>query len=250
MAHPLTRAAAAGDPWAMEVRHQILRDKPFLRRIYQEWYEQLAARVPSGEGAVLEIGAGAGFLREHLPGVITSDVFDHAGLDIVLDGLMLPVAGRALRGIVMVDVLHHMPEPRRFFAEATRCVRPGGAIVMIEPWVTAWSKLVYGTLHHEPFRPEAQEWEFHSSGPQPGANGALPWILFERDRAQFVREFPDWVIDKIEIEMPFRYLLSGGVSMRSLAPGWSFGFWRGLERALQRWMRRLGMFALIVLKRS
>ena len=121
---------------------------------------------------------------------------------------------------------------------------------MIEPWVTAWSKQIYGKLHHEPFRPEAREWEFQSTGALSGANGALPWILFERDRAQFVREFPAWVLDKIEIQMPFRYLLSGGMSMRSFAPGWSFGFWRGLERALQPWMHCLGMFALIVLKRS
>ena len=84
-------------------------------------------------------------------------MFNHAGVDIVLDGLMLPLAGGVLRGIVMVDVLHHIPQPRRFFTEAARCVRPGGVIAMVEPWVTAWSKLIYGKLHHEPFRPEAGE---------------------------------------------------------------------------------------------
>ena len=250
MAHTLARTVDIDDPRAVEVRRQILREKPFLRRIYQEWYQQLARTVPSGDGAVLEIGAGAGFLGEHLPGVIRSDVFNHAGVDIVLDGLMLPLAGGVLPGIVMVDVLHHIPQPRRFFTEAARCVRPGGVIAMVEPWVTAWSKLIYGKLHHEPSRPEAPNWEFQSTGPLSGANGALPWILFERDRAQFVREFPAWDIDKIEIGMPFRYLLSGGMSMRSLAPGWSFPVWRALECTLQPWTPRLGMFAVIVLKRS
>jgi len=49
--------------------------------------------------------------------------------------------------------------------------------------------------------------------------------------------------------MPFRYLLSGGVSLRGLLPGWSFGFWRQIETALGRWSNQLAMFAQIVLRR-
>jgi hypothetical protein len=150
----------------------------------------------------------------------------------------------------MVDVLHHLSAPRRFFAEAARCVRPDGAMVMIEPWVTRWSKLIYGNLHHEPFRPDACEWEFPTTGPLSGANGALPWIVFERDRAQFAREFPAWEIHRIEVGMPFRYLVSGGISMRSLMPNWSFALWRKLEDTLEPWMRTLGMFARITLRRT
>lgn len=237
------------DPDALELRHRIIQEKPFLRRIYQEWYEHLAAGVPAGAGAVLEIGAGAGFLREYLPEVIRSDVFPHPFADIVLDGSALPLPDGALRGIVMVNVFHHLAEPRRFFAEAARCVRPGGAMVMVEPWVTAWSRLVYTKLHHEPFQPAATEWEFQSTGPMSGANGALPWIVFERDRFQFEREFPLWIIRNVEIRMPFRYLLSGGLSMKSLVPNWSFGLCRSLDRSLQPWSRSLGMFAFIRLER-
>jgi len=49
--------------------------------------------------------------------------------------------------------------------------------------------------------------------------------------------------------MPFRYLLSGGVSLRSLAPGWSFELCRGLENALGLWNDHLAMFAQIVVRR-
>jgi hypothetical protein len=93
------------------------------------------------------------------------------------------------------------------------------------------------------------EWEFPSTGPLSGANGALPWIVFERDRKRFEQEFPDWRIHRIEIQMPFRYLVSGGLSMRGLVPGWTFRFWRAFERALQPMMPSLGMFALIALQR-
>jgi hypothetical protein len=149
----------------------------------------------------------------------------------------------------MTDVLHHLPQPRRFFSEAARCVRSGGVIVMIEPWVTPWSRLIYTKLHHEPFRPEATEWEFPPSGPLSGANGALPWILFERDRTQFEQEFPQWRIQLIKPMMPFRYLISGGVSMRSLMPGWTFSSWRRLEWLFQPWMKSWAMFVQIVLRK-
>src|SRR5439155_19313772 len=128
----------------------------------------------------------------------------------------------SLRAIVMTDVFHHLPRSRDFFREATRIVRPGGVMAMIEPWVTPWSKLVYTRLHHEPFRPDATEWEFPSTGPLSGANGALPWIVFHRDRGVFQRDFPQWQIERVDPIMPLRYLLSGGVSMRSLVPSMMF----------------------------
>ena len=249
LAHPLTRGLAIDDPRTTNLRRQIIREKPFLKRIYQEWYAKLAVALPAGPEPVLELGAGAGFLRDSLPNVIASEVFYCPGIDLVLDGLQLPLADHVLRGIVMVDVLHHLPQPRHFFREAARCIKPGGAVVIIEPWVTAWSKLIYTSLHHEPFQPLAENWEFPASGPLSGANGALPWILFERDRQQFEQEFPAWKIAKIELAMPFRYLVSGGVSMRALMPGWSFGLWQGMESMLRPCLGSLAMFAYITLKR-
>jgi hypothetical protein len=125
-------------------------------------------------------------------------------------------------GIVMTNVLHHFSQPRLFFTEATRCVRSGGVISMVEPWVTPWSRFVYSRFHHEPLEPGARSWELSTCGPLSGANDALPWIIFARDRLKFEQEFPDWRIETIKPIMPFRYLVSGGVSLRSLCPGWSF----------------------------
>jgi hypothetical protein len=150
----------------------------------------------------------------------------------------------------MTNVLHHMPQVERFFCEARRCLRSGGKILMIEPWVTPWSKFVYRHFHHEPFNPEAKNWCFPSNGPLSGANGAIPWIVFVRDREKFESLFPELLIEQIRPSFPFRYLVSGGVGMRSLMPGFMHGMWAGLERLLQPQMSSLGMFAFIKLKRS
>ena len=155
----------------------------------------------------------------------------------------------------MTNVLHHIPQPQVFFDEIQRCLVAGGALAMIEPWVSPWSRWVYQRLHHEPFDPEMpcgetpHCWEFPSSGPLSGANGALPWIVFQRDRAKFASLFPGLHINRVSPCMPFSYLLSGGVSMRSLAPGWSFPLVRCFERMFQPWIDQSAMFACIVVQK-
>jgi hypothetical protein len=250
LAEPLTRGLDLDDPRTTELRRAILRQKAALRRIYEEWYTLLAAAVPGGAGAVLELGSGAGFCKEYISGLITSDVFECPGVDRVVDAQRMTFDAGSLRSIVMIDVLHHIPDVRQFFGEAARCIRPGGTVAMIEPWITSWSRFVYGNLHHEPFDPDAAAWEFPSTGPLSGANGALPWIVFRRDRAQFEREFPAWRVRSVEPMMPIRYLLSGGMSVRSLVPAWTFGLWRRTEHVFRPWMDHLAMFALIVLSRT
>jgi len=247
--HPLTRGLDLDDPRTTDLRRQVIQRKPFLRSIYVDWYSQIAEALPESGGSVLEIGSGPGFLGEFVSGLITSDMFCSPGVRVVLDALHLPFAAGTLRGIAMTNVLHHVPDPRRFFSEAVHCVRPGGAIVMIEPWVTPWSRVIYKCLHHEPFDPEAKNWAFPSTGPLSGANGALPWILFERDRACFEQEFPQWSIELIAPLMPFQYIVSGGVSLRSLMPGWSAGLWRYLEKLVEGERGGMAMFARIVVRR-
>lgn len=249
LAHPLTRGMNIDDPRTTSLRRQIIQEKSFLRQIYQEWYGAIATALPAGEEPVLELGSGAGFLSDFIPGLITSEIFCCPSVRVVLDGSRLPFADASLRGIVMTDVLHHLPQPRRFFTEAARCVRHGGVIVMIEPWVSSWSRLIYRRLHHEPFQPEATEWESPRGGPLSGANSALAWMIFERDRDQFEREFPVWQVRLIRPFMPFRYLVSGGVSMRSLMPSWSFRFWHRLEHTFSSCMNHLAMFSEIVVVR-
>ena len=251
LAEPDTRGLAIDDPETTTIRRKIVREKKFLRGIYEEWYERVAGHLPREPGAVLELGSGAGFLDEYIPGLITSEVFHCPHIGVVLDARRIPFPAQSLRAIVMTDVLHHVPCAQEFFAEADRCLVPGGAILMVEPWVTAWSKLIYRNLHHEPFEPGARDWTFPQSGPLSGANGALPWIIFERDRAEFHRQYPNFAVARIEPMMPLRYLISGGVSLRCVAPAASFGLWRGLEGALSPWRSQLAMFAFIVIsKRS
>lgn len=250
LAEPAAGAFPLDDPRTTACHRDIIVSKRFLRRIYDEWYGLLADVIPQGEGAVLEIGSGGGFFASAVPSAISSDVQVVPGIDVVLDAIRLPMADGALRAIVMTNVFHHLPDAGLFLSEVQRSLRPGGVLAMIEPWVTAWSRRVYRTLHHEPFEPAAERWQLDPGGPLTAANGALPWIIFQRDRHLFESRFPGLAIARVDPIMPVRYLISGGVSMRAVVPSWSFGFWRRIDESLVKRVPASAMFARLVVRRT
>lgn len=250
LAHPLTRHLPLDDPLTTFLKREIIQEKSFLNRIYREWYSSMISQLPAGDLPILEIGTGGGFLHEYIPDLITSDIISLPWLSTVLDGKHLPFLDGAFNAIVMCNTLHHLTDVREFLREAGRSVRHGGVLIMIEPWATRWSSFIYSKFHHEQFEPKSIQWALPRSDPLTTANNALPWIVFARDRQRFQKMFPHWRIKMIREIMPLRYILAGGVSMRTLMPAWSFGFWRAVEYLLRPWRRSLGMFALIVLERE
>jgi SAM-dependent methyltransferase len=248
--YPATASISLDSPETTIRRWEVIREKPPLRQIYHEWYTAVASSIPAGEKPALELGSGAGFMSTYVENLITSDILELPGVDRVMDACApLPFDDGSLRGIAMVNTLHHLPDVTVFLAEATRCLQSGGTISMIEPWNTRWSRFVYGKLHHEPFDPCVASWSFDSTGPLSSANGALPWIVFERDRARFRERFQDLGIQELRPIMPIRYLLSGGVSMRALLPDWSFGLVKAVEQASRPAMESLAMFAHVAVSR-
>lgn len=236
------------DPAATIEHARLIRTKPLLRRFYQESYRfflDVSRGVP--QGPCLEIGCGGGFLKDVVSGVFTSDVMMLPGIDVVAAAQSLPFANHSLAAIFMLNSLHHIPDVESFFSEASRCLRPGGAIAMVEPANTPFSRLIYTRFHHEEFLPGASQWQLQEGGPLSTANGALPWIVFCRDRQRFHRLFPQLDLISIECCSPLTYLLSGGFTLPSLLPGCmapALGF---AERVLAPANRVLGLFMRVVL---
>ncbi len=238
------------DPRLTEQRKQIILGKPFLKKVYIDWYNRIKERladVPAGK--LVEIGSGAGFFKEIVPQVITSDIMPLSSTDITFSAEDMPFADGELSAITMVDVLHHIPNARLFFKEAVRTLKPGGKIVMIEPSNSAWGRFIFSNFHHEPWEPGGG-WELPSSGPLSGANGALPWIIFVRDRKQFEQEFPELKITYIKQHTPLRYLLSGGVSLKAMVPSWSSGLFSLIENISSPISGAFSMFQTIEVTRK
>jgi predicted SAM-dependent methyltransferase len=98
---------------------------------------------------MVEIGAGPGFFKAYCPQLISTDVISTPYVDVVCDAGSLPFQSGSVGALLMVDVLHHLPKPLEFLAEAGRILHPGGRLAMIEPWITLPSYILYRYFHHE-----------------------------------------------------------------------------------------------------
>ena len=234
------------DPRTTLAHREIILRKPFLKSLYADWYAEIKKRLTgSPPGTILELGSGGGFLEEVIPGVVTSDILPLAHCQLTLKAETLPFGDGTLSAILMVNVLHHVPDSARFLRETQRTLKPGGKIVMVEPANTLWSRIIFQNFHHEPFDPQAQSWELEAGNPLSSANGAIPWLVFERDRDQLRSLCPRLKVHSIRYHTPLKYLLSGGVSVKALVPGFSYGFFTLVEKLLQPLSRIIGMFETI-----
>ena len=119
---------------------------------------------------------------------------------------------------------------------------------MVEPANTPWSRFIYKNFHHEAFDTKSP-WELTEGGPVSCGNGALPWIIFRRDRNIFEREFPRLRIVHIRNHTPLRYLLSGGLTLRRLVPSFTYPAVKAIEYALSPLRNTLGMFQTIEIEK-
>ncbi|MGE0269147.1 MAG: class I SAM-dependent methyltransferase [Candidatus Omnitrophota bacterium] len=238
------------DPRTTELHSRIIKNKPFLTKIYNENYlifKKIIQQFPNGK--FIELGSGGGFIKEINPKVFTSDVLDLKGIDLCFSAEAMPFGNNSVDAFLMIDVLHHIKNPRRILTEMDRCLKVNGRIVMIEPANTIWSRFVFQNFHHEQFDP-ASGWNIEGDGPMSDANGALPWIIFFRDRAKFQQEYPSLKIKSYQNHTPIRYLLSGGVSMRQLVPSCTYPLVKFLEVLISPLNSWVGMFCKIELQKT
>ncbi|MGD9137437.1 MAG: class I SAM-dependent methyltransferase [Desulfobacterales bacterium] len=238
-------------PSTVALHRKIIASKPGLQRVYHYFYRKLIKEIPALQtGRLVELGSGAGFLKTLLPAVLTSDVVPVNDLDFCFSAETMPFEDGSIDAFLMVDVFHHIPDTNAFLHEAKRCLVPGGRLIMVEPANTTFSRLIFKRFHHERFEPKAG-WGLESRGPLSSANGALPWIVFVRDRfGRLAREHPALSVLKTEIHSPFKYLLTGGLSFKSLAPGFCIQTQDGIvEKVLSPIMGWLGMFCTFVVER-
>jgi SAM-dependent methyltransferase len=237
------------DPATTGLHAAVIQRKPFLKNLYIDFYKQFERAVPDFENKILvELGSGGGFIKEVIPSAVTSDILELPNVDKIFSAADMPFQNENVDGFFMINVLHHVTEPRAFFKEALRCLKTGGKIIMIEPANTLWSRFIYKNFHHELFDTQAK-WELDKKGPLSHGNGALPWIIFSRDRQVFENEFPSLQVTAIRNHTPLLYLLSGGFTLRQLVPSFTYQAVKALEYLLFPLNNLLGMFQTIELQK-
>jgi SAM-dependent methyltransferase len=229
-----------------------------LRALYADWYGRVAAALPPAAlGPRVELGSGPGFARGFIPDLELTDLVKAPWHDRAVGAEALPYDDGSLGALVLFDVLHHVPSPPAFFAEAARVLKPGGRLVMCEPFIGPLSYPVYKFMHEEPVDLSADPLaatSFHRPNARDpfDSNQAIPTTLFARarGRAAFARAFPALELRAVERLAGPSYPASGGFSRRPLLPG---PLWRALHaleaRLPEPLYRVLGFRMLVTLEK-
>jgi SAM-dependent methyltransferase len=236
---------------------QIWKDKPELRLVYSVWFDALLSQAPQG-GRVVEVGAGPGvfadYARRLRPDLrwASTDLARAPWNDVVADAQALPFRTGCADVVLGIDILHHLAQPRAFFAEAARVLRRGGRLAMVEPWVTPLSFAVYRFFHPEDCAEPADRWSPFAAAEGKDlfdGNAAVPRAIVSATGAA------EW--SHLGLEPPrtdlingFAYLLTLGFRRRSLLPFRMAPAALWVDRRLAVLARLAGLRARLVWRRG
>lgn len=198
----------------------------------------------------IELGAGVIPMSSWIETVTSTDVVESTHLDGVLDATQLELKDNSVSGLFLQNTFHHIPDPAAFFSEALRVLVPGGRIVIVDPNHNLFSRVLYRKLFATECFEMNGSWNDATSHAMIGANQALSHIVFVRDRKRFERENPRFkIVETVTIRSGFRYLLTGGLNFRRIAPKWSFPMVARLEKRLAIF-NKFAIHWLIVLEKQ
>lgn len=221
----------------LELHRKMLEKKRMLREVFTEFhhlFRKLEDKFLTGEGAKVELGAGISPMRDSYPEVLATDIVGAPHLDKVINAEAMDFANNSVKVIYGQNCFHHFPHPDRFFKELDRVLVTGGGAILLEPYYGPFASFLYKRLFRtEGFDKTFLSWETPVAGPMNGANQALSYIVFVRDRELFEKKYPFLeIVHQVTVGNYLKYLLSGGLNFRQILPDSSAGLIGLFEKVL------------------
>ena len=246
----MNNKASLDSPTTVYKHREIIDKKKILKSIYISFYKELIKFVKlSKKDKVVELGSGGGFFKKLYPKAITSDIVKAPGVDMKFKAENMPFKNSEVSFFYGLNVLHHIKDVAKAFEEIERCLKNEGKAIFVEPANTPFSYFIYRFIHHENFDKTAG-WKINSGGRLSGANAALPWIIFVRDKKIFQEKYKKLKVVNISLHTPFSYLLSGGLSKPQFLPTSWILYITKIEQALGFLNNYFAMFMTVIIKKN
>jgi SAM-dependent methyltransferase len=239
----------------LELHRVMLEKKPMLQQTFSEFhhlFRKFDSTFLSGNGIEVELGAGVSPMRDSYDYVLATDIVASPHLDKVIDAEAMDLDDNSVRTIYGQNCFHHFPHPDKFLSELERVLVPGGGAILLEPYYGPFASFLFKRLSRtEGFDKNFPSWETPVTGPMNGANQALSYIVFVRDRAVFERKHPSLkIVHQQKAGNYLKYLLSGGLNFRQLLPNSMINTINRVENWLRPFNRWLALHHIIVIKKN
>jgi SAM-dependent methyltransferase len=199
------------------ILHERTANLDFLLRSRFDWMKDYLR----SDSRIVEFGSGAGYTRLFIDhkGLIVTDVVAHPWIDVVADAHFPPFSPESVDCVICNQVLHHFSKPSVFLDRIAEIIRPGGYLLINEPESSFFLRLILRSLRHEGWSYEIDPFDRDSicvetDNPWSG-NAAVANVLFS-DPLKFETLFPQYKIQRNELCEFLVFLLSGGVTAKTL----------------------------------
>jgi len=238
----------------LDLHRKMLAKKRMLRDVFTEFhhlFKKLDQQFFSGNGAEVELGAGISPMRDSYPNVLATDIVDAPHLDKVINAEAMDLPDNSVRTIYAQNCFHHFHHPDKFLSELERVLIPGGGVILLEPYYGPFASFLFKRLFRtEGFDKSFPSWETPVEGPMNGANQALSYIVFVRDRAEMERKHPSLkIVHEQRVGNYLKYVISGGLNFRQLLPDSMTGAVSYTEKLLWPFNRWLALHHIVVIRK-
>lgn len=186
-----------------------------LYNLVKDRYSWMNTYINAKDRKIMELGCGMGVSKLFIKNkyLKLTDITANEWVDEVVDALNINCPDHSLDVVICSHMIHHLANPRIFFEQIQKKLKPGGRIIIRDIYTGSMMKIVLRIMRHEGFSDKVNVFDRNAICNSPddpwSANCSIPKLLFFK--GDFEKEFPCFRILKKEYNECLMFFLSGGV---------------------------------------